>query len=92
MASRTAGAFRQRSTYDQTGYDGHVVVNVWSEEQPGQTLRLVGGYPSSETGLPTESITPRQVAECIRAALTAGWNPAAHSRTFSLPLPRTNPT
>lgn len=69
-------------------YDGHIVANVWPEDHPGQRLRLIGGYPHSETGLPTDSVTPRLVAEGIRAAHQAGRVSASRQGTFQIHLPR----
>ncbi len=74
--------------YDQTAHDGHIIANVWSEEHSARTLRLIGGLPSSETGLPILPVTPGRVAEGIRAALRAGWNPTVVGQTFHLRLSR----
>ena len=74
--------------YDQTGHDGLLIVNVWLEENAGQILRLHGSsHPMRNEASPEAVITPRRVAEGIRAALRAGWQPTIPSRYFRFDLP-----
>jgi hypothetical protein len=78
--------------YDQTAYDGILVVDVWLEEDVGQLLRLIGGprAPRFLRRRPTDVITPRRLAVGIRSALAAGWNPAVTQPIFHYPLPTPN--
>jgi hypothetical protein len=71
-------------------YDRYIVANVWRECASGQHLRLIGGYPFSEY-YPTEPMTPKLVAEGIRRALAAGWNPDEPGQPFLLRIPRLRP-
>lgn len=72
-------------------YDGHIIANVWREGASGQHLRLIGGHPSSAYPYPTEPMTPKLVAEGIRRALDAGWNPDEPGQPFLLRIPRLRP-
>jgi hypothetical protein len=74
--------------YDQGGPQGHLVVTIWSEAHPGCVLYAVGGArPDNWHHAVGEIVTPRRIAEGIRAALAAGWNPAEGERGFRLALP-----
>ncbi|WP_171472256.1 hypothetical protein [Frigoriglobus tundricola] len=73
--------------YDQTAHDGHLIVNVWPEKGAGQTLRLYGGlHPMRERATASVVITPRRVADAIRAALRAGWTPMTSNQLFRLDI------
>jgi hypothetical protein len=77
--------------YDQTAHDGHLIINVWLEEGAGQTLRLLGGlHPTRQQAAPNVVVTPRRVADAIRAAVRAGWTPTTPNRTFLFDLPPAN--
>src|SRR5262249_24217574 len=65
--------------YDQ-GHFGQLVVTVWRDEEPNCCLLyLLGGdRPDNLHGAVGEVLTPRRIADAIRAALAAGWDPAEH--------------
>lgn len=70
--------------YDQVAHDGLLIANVWLEEGGGQPLRLLSGvHPGHRAAPPEVVITPRRMADALRA----GWQPAVRGSIFLFEFP-----
>lgn len=75
---------RQRPTYSQ-GALGHALnLAVELAEEPQSTLivELAQAHPCNWLGDPSSPVTPKEVADRIRQAIAAGWNPSQAGGDF----------
>ncbi|MGK5548079.1 hypothetical protein ACSNOH_25615 [Streptomyces sp. URMC 127] len=79
---------RGRPTYGQgTGWSP-MTYAVEHFADPGTTLLVDTGipHPGNWTGAPSAPVLPPAVAEAVRTAVAAGWNPTAPGAPFRLSL------
>jgi hypothetical protein len=76
-----------RPTIGEFDYAGSMVASVQLAETPGQVLFVACGLRHGNIlGAPGAVVTPRQIAETIRAAIAAGWTPAQPGPVFRIVL------
>lgn len=75
---------RRKPTYAQAIGQTNVVVSVRLAAARGSRLviRFSGAHPGNVLGLPSASVTPRDVAGGIAAAIRAGWRPDVEGASF----------
>jgi hypothetical protein len=79
---------RHKPTYSQ-GIGAPLTFAVEAADSPGQVLSVMIGSPRPDNWLemPGEPVTPRMVAQSVRDALAAGWEPSRSGSQFRLELP-----
>ncbi|MEU9105545.1 hypothetical protein AB0D54_14420 [Streptomyces xanthophaeus] len=77
---------RGRPTYDQGLVRAPVTYAVERAAVPGSTLVVTTSqpHPSNWLGVQAGPVLPAQVADSIRSALGAGWQPASPGSPFHL--------
>lgn len=75
---------RRKPTYAQAIGQTKVIVSVRLAAVRGSRLviRFSGAHPRNFLGLPSASVTPRDVASGIVAAIRAGWRPDVAGASF----------
>jgi len=69
---------RQRPTYSQAALDHTLTLAVERESEKSSVLivDLARAHPANWLGDPTTPVTPKEVAQRIREAISSGWRPA----------------
>ena len=78
---------RRKATYDQWAFDyGTLTVSVELADKPGTVLIAFTNHPHPDcyTTATPHPITPKHVADCVRQALSEGWQPTAKGPQFIL--------
>jgi len=77
---------RKRPTYAQAVLDHSLTLAVDIADAPLCSLlvELSQPHPSNWIGAPSDSVTPHRVADVIRNALAAGWQPSTPGKAFKL--------
>lgn len=77
---------RRRPTYSQGVLDSGLILAVDVDDAPQCSLivEFTRSHPGNWVNQPTAPVTPRDVAEAIRRALAAGWQPFKPGKPFRL--------
>ena len=81
-----------RPTPGEFDYAGPMIASIQLAEPPGQVLFVNCGLRDGNIlGIPAAVVTPRRIADAIRAALAAGWQPQEPGEPFRVIMPTVKP-